>query len=167
MAEPATDSGRTFLDILADGVEEGIVTTFSSICGSARAGEREAWWNTEDSVIGIISFTGEVPLTVNIGFPRKSAEQITRKFTGMEFDYNSPEMGDLIGELANVFAGDLIVCLERARISVKMSLPTVARGQARIVPMGGQTTVDFQFSTPSGDFWAMLCTMKSVALIKR
>ena len=49
------------------------------------------------------------------------------KFTGFELDYDSPDMGDVVGEMVNVLAGDIVSRLRDGCIKVAMSLPTIIK----------------------------------------
>lgn len=42
--------------------------------------------------------------------------------------YNSPDMGDVVGELTNCLAGDIVARLAKDEIKVGMSLPIIMRG---------------------------------------
>ncbi|GJL78036.1 MAG: hypothetical protein NPINA01_10250 [Nitrospinaceae bacterium] len=81
-----------------------------------------------DGVVGIISFVGDASWILMLALPKASAESIAEKFCGFEVSYESPEMGDVVGELANVLAGDIVARLAAEEIKVVMSLPTVMRG---------------------------------------
>ena len=85
--------------------------------------------NIGDGVVGIISFVGDASWILMLALPRDSAETLAEKFCGFEVDYSSPDMGDVIGELANVMAGDIVARMGQEGVKVAMSLPTVLRGQ--------------------------------------
>ena len=85
--------------------------------------------NIGDGVVGIISFVGDASWILMLAFPKDSAETLAEKFCGFEVPYDNPDMGDVIGELANVMAGDIVARMGVQGVKVAMSLPTVLRGQ--------------------------------------
>ncbi len=66
-------------------------------------------------------------------------------------------MGDAVGELANILAGDVSARLECQRIKAQMSLPTVARGHdvALSSPVG-KPSLRLEFDCPHGRFGCRL-----------
>ena len=85
--------------------------------------------NIGDGVVGIISFVGDASWILMLAFPKDSAETLAEKFCGFAVPYDNPDMGDVIGELANVMAGDIVARMGVQGVKVAMSLPTVLRGQ--------------------------------------
>ncbi|MCH8207859.1 MAG: chemotaxis protein CheX, partial [Nitrospinae bacterium] len=81
-----------------------------------------------DGVVGIISYVGDITWLMMMGFPKDCAIGLVNKFTGFELDYDSPDMGDVVGEMANVLAGDIVARLREGCIKVTMSLPTIIKG---------------------------------------
>ena len=43
-----------------------------------------------------------------LGLPRQTASNLVLAFAGCEIDFDSPDMGDAVGELANILAGDFV-----------------------------------------------------------
>jgi CheY-specific phosphatase CheX len=82
----------------------------------------------EDGVVGIISYFGDISWLMMLGFPKECAIGLVAKFTGFELDYDSPDMGDVVGEMANVLAGDVVARLRDGSVKVAMSLPTIIKG---------------------------------------
>lgn len=114
-----------------------------------------------DGLVGIISFTSDVPWSLLLGLPRETAITFAVKFTGMEIDFDSPDMGDLVGELTNILAGDATAQLDAVGITAQMSVPTAARGSdLEILLPGGLPSVRMNFSSPEGDFWVKVVTAK-------
>ena len=113
-------------------------------------------------IVGIISFVGDVSWLLMLVLPKASANSLAAKFTGFEVDYDGPDMGDVVGELANVLAGDMVGRLSVAGIKVAMSLPTIMRGNdvEPLLPRGISADKMF-FTSPQGDFWLRLAGSKS------
>jgi CheY-specific phosphatase CheX len=79
-------------------------------------------------MFAIMGFMGDFTWAYTLILPRNITPQFVQSFTGFEIAYHNPDMGDVVGELANVLAGDVISTLNSRRIVARMGLPTVARG---------------------------------------
>ena len=113
---------------LTDTVIGSVVSIFNTILGSEpKFDGDDSDKKIGDGVVGIISFVGDVTWLLMLAIPRKSAEAISLQFTGFEVDYESPEMGDVVGELANVLAGDIVARFARQNTKIGMSLPKIGR----------------------------------------
>lgn len=82
-----------------------------------------------DGVVGIISFVGDASWMLMLALPKDSAETLAEKFCGFTVEYDSPDMGDVIGELANVMAGDIVARMGGEGVKIAMTLPTILRGR--------------------------------------
>ncbi len=104
-----------------------------------------------DGVVGIISYVGDVTWLMMMGFPKDCAIGLVEKFTGFELDYDSPDMGDVIGEMANVLAGDIVARLRDASVKVALSLPTIIKG-SNVEPLlpRGFPSKKLIFTVPEG-----------------
>jgi chemotaxis protein CheX len=108
-----------------------------------------------DGVIGVISFLGDLDWSLSLGFPRETAVALSAKFAGFEIEFDSADMGDVIGEMANVVAGDVVARLADCGIQVQMSMPTVTRGhEMEVLSSSRQKCCGRLFITPDGLFWA-------------
>ncbi len=108
-------------------------------------------------VVAVIPFLGDPLWSLALVLPEAAAVAAARGFAGFDIPYDSPDMGDLVGEMANVIAGDVVARLEAARVSVRMALPTVARGQdVELLPPTRACESRLTFSTPSGGFQVRL-----------
>ena len=54
---------------------------------------------------------------------------VSEKFAGFEFEFDSEDMNDLVGELSNIMAGDAKNRLLDLGVETTLSLPTVIRGK--------------------------------------
>ncbi|MDM7914999.1 MAG: chemotaxis protein CheX, partial [Candidatus Eisenbacteria bacterium] len=97
-----------------DALLKSVEATFGAICGESPvfAGE-SAEAASASNVLGIIAVVGDLSWSVTLGFPQQTAEQLACKFAGFEIPFESSDMGDVVGELANVLAGDLVAQLDR------------------------------------------------------
>jgi len=111
-------------------VSDSVASIFNTIFGvSPEYNGDDDSRNIGDGVVGIISFVGDASWILMLALPKDSAETLAEKFCGFEVEYDSPDMGDVIGELANVMAGDIVARMGVEGVKVAMSLPTVLRGQ--------------------------------------
>jgi CheY-specific phosphatase CheX len=144
---------------ITDAVKAAVETTFAQILGEKPVCKAAAPAVEGPSVAGILSFVGDVCWTLTLVMTKDIAPSLARKFTGMDFSFDSSDMGDVAAELVNVLAGDVIAQLERRRIKSKMSLPTVARGDPLVfVPEKGLTVARLDFASRYGNFWFRVAT---------
>ncbi len=139
---------------LFDCVRDSAQATFEMICGGTPACvSSEDYDKTVDGITSVISLVGDVTWTVILSVPEPTAVALSAKFAGFEIPFDSSDMNDVIGELVNVLAGDIVARLDERSVKVDMSLPTVARGKEMTLHMpGGTPAVDYVFSTPEGVF---------------
>ncbi len=166
MAETSPVASKNGLDdSTIQCLKDSVITTFSSICGL------EPVCNSEnangaahcDGIVGIISIVGEdSALSLMLGFPRDSATAMAMQFAGFEIPFDSSDMGDVIGELANVLAGDAVARLQNIGMNVEMSLPTVVRGSnVELLMPGDLPSSRIQFELPDCQFWLKIVSSKS------
>lgn len=148
--------------VLRYNVQEAVIECFDKICGVASSNIAERDAESCDGIVGIISFVGDVTWSLILGLPHESAVRIAEQFAGFEIPFDSADMGDVIGELANVLAGVINGRLESAGITVHMSLPTVARGSdVELLLPGNLTSEWLHFSTIDQPFWVKLVVAKA------
>ena len=139
---------EAFIDSLTPILEEPPQMEFSSV-----------GFEDGPGITGVISFTGAVPMTIMIGLPADTAGAIAEAFTGMEIPFDEPDMSDLIGELANVIAGDVSARLELEGMQVQMSLPTVVRGlQVNVAKSEATSTAQIAMQAKEGKGWVRVTT---------
>jgi CheY-specific phosphatase CheX len=108
-------------------------------------------------ITSIISFTGDKLLILTVSLPRNVAEDIAKEFSGFELEFDSEDMADFIGELANLIAGDFVAQLEEAKVFVQMGLPTVIRGQDfELIQNDKLPHRTFKFSIEAGELFIKL-----------
>lgn len=169
MSAGPTTAAPPFPAPIADGVKAAIESTFRSILGDAPAiapddGDASAW----SGLIGIISFLGDINWTFSLGIPQATAPALIEKFAGFAIPFDSPDMNDVIGELANVIAGDIVAQLDRRKIKAQMSLPMVVRGsEIEVTPPGGALSLRVACGSAFGSFWYKLAAAKTGSLALR
>ncbi len=161
--------GDRMPEVLTECVNNSVASIFNTIIGSEPVYEGDGEdRKLGDGVIGIISFVGDVSWLLMLVLPKKSAVAISSKFCGFDVDYESPDMGDVVGELANVLAGDIVSRLKSESITVAMSLPTVMRGHdvEPLLPRG-LPEEKMLFNLPEGRFMVRVAGASRSDLIGR
>jgi CheY-specific phosphatase CheX len=139
-------------------VKQAVTATFSSILG-----EEPVWRECDElvpaaeSLVGVITLTGDHPTHLMFAFPEATAVAVAAKFVGMEIDFSSADMDDAAGELVNIAGGDLVAQLEAAGIWLKISPPKTARGEdAERIWRDSRPGAQMRFDTAEGEFWAKI-----------
>jgi chemotaxis protein CheX len=107
-------------------------------------------------IIGIISLVGDVEWSVFFGLPRDTAVAAAQKFAGFDIPFESEDMGDAIGELTNMLAGQIKLNLDQKGVAVDISLPSVIRAENMTVLVQRQSSssVDKRcFTSELGKLW--------------
>lgn len=111
---------------------------------------------TGDVVFATIPVRGAVKWTVVLGFERDAAVQAAARFGIDDIAFDDPDIGDVIGELANQVAGYLKKLLDEKGVIVDISLPTVLRARGielLIQPRNSKRVDQVCFNSPIGKFW--------------
>ena len=164
----STETGD-FAGVIADSVKTSVGVTFESIFGQPPAiVESEPSAEPCARVASVISFFGTQPWSLTLIVPEQTAVAMALKFTGFEVPFDSADMGDVVGELTNVLAGQVVADLLRRSIQAQMSLPTVARGNDVEMLRGkGAATRHLGYTSPQGHFWFEVCTASNVQRLCR
>jgi len=156
-------STQTQMDTAAKLLAESVVFIISTVCKvqpvlSAQRSEANL---AGQKISGVVSLMGNVDMTMFLGLPPATAVVFAAKFAGFAVPFESPDMADAVGELTNMIAGDLKIRLDRGRIKVNISIPTVFRGQDLAVTTPSWEVVkEHSFTTEHGPFTAGLCSKK-------
>jgi chemotaxis protein CheX len=115
--------------VITSCVSDSVASIFNTIFGAVPQYDGDdVGKSVGDGVVGIISFVGDASWMLMLALPKESAETLAEKFCGFEVEYESPDMGDVIGELANVMAGDIVARMGVEGVKIAMTLPTILRG---------------------------------------
>ena len=154
---------------IADAVQSSVGITFSSIFGEAPV--PMAVDGPDESparVASVISFFGTTPWALTLVLPEPTAVAMALKFTGFEVPFDCADMGDVVGELTNVLAGEVVAQLTRRNIQSQMSLPMVARGHdVELLRPSGAPANQLAYQSPQGHFWFEICTAAAVQRLCR
>jgi chemotaxis protein CheX len=115
--------------VLADGLSRAVPASFGFLRGLYRQpGAPSCSARPCDGLFAIMDFLGDFNWAYTLILPRTTAPAMVEAFAGFSIPYPHPDMGDVVGELANVLAGEVISTLHARKIKTRMGLPTVARG---------------------------------------
>lgn len=159
---------------LAPHVVPSVSEAFASFCGAPPAPQVKLQNpGPINGIMGVISFVGDLQCSLALGLPEPTAKALAQQFSGFEIAYDSNDMADVAGELANVLAGRFAVKLETQRLKSKMSIPVVVRGHdMMLMVLDGEASKRLYFSCAAGEFWVdVVCAtpaeIPSAAAVKR
>jgi CheY-specific phosphatase CheX len=82
------------------------------------------------------------------------AEQSVHRFCGMEIPFDSEDMSDAVGELTNIFVGQVKAALDQRGVDVEISLPSVLRAQQlQVVAHSKGKKLSQAYNTECGPMW--------------
>lgn len=147
-----------FLPAVSTAVKEAAVTFFETACGLKVSQTADPPMTAACSAVtGIISFVGDETWSFALVLPEASATTVAKAFAGFDIPFDSPDMGDLVGEMANVMAGDIVARLAAQDITAHMSLPLVVRGHdVEFLSQSNACSARMGFDTPCGTLWFRL-----------
>lgn len=169
MSEVLAPPADTFPRAISAAVQEAATAFFTTSCGLEHVPEADGSEEAQCAgIMSTISFMGDKPWAFAMALPEAAAVMIGKAFAGFEVEFDSPDMGDLMGEIANVIAGDISARLEAKGVKAQMSLPTSVRGEnvALLVPHGVSTT-RLLFAGPNGKCWFNLVSARTDGLAFR
>jgi hypothetical protein len=145
-------------------VKKSVIDTFASISGEEPVYIEER--NNKDPLNGIIGniavFNPEQTLSLMLAIPKETAVGLSEVFVGMELPFESGDMGDLIGEISNILAGDVAANIEKVGFRGQSSLPTATRGSDLTLFMPNKPpTEKMKFSGVNGIFWLNMALCES------
>jgi chemotaxis protein CheX len=109
-------------------------------------------------VTGLIGLTGEVSGTVSVSFSEKSIFAIVTKMFGEEVSSMSEEIGDAVGEIANMISGQARQVLEGMGRPLQAAIPSVIMGKGhQICHITSHPVIAIPFAMDSGGFTIEVC----------
>lgn len=135
---------------------QSVTSILNSTCGVAVQPRDNPPEVTPGGVmIGIISLVGDLEWSVFFGLAQETAVSLAAKFAGFDIPFDSPDMGDAIGELTNILGGDVKARLDAKGVHVDISLPTVIRADNIHVLIQKNASIEkVCFDSPVGSLWA-------------
>jgi len=158
MVQINLDTGKQPLSMFVHYVIQSVTESFSAMCGVSLEHQETAEEEKQfEGVVGIISLVGDGNWSLMLCLPKDTAIALAERFAGFDIPFESDDMGDVVGELVNVLAGDVSARLDRAGARAELSLPTVARGiNVELLKTDRQLYESMHFKTPDGRFWLKL-----------
>ncbi len=143
-------------------VIEAAQSVLGSTCG-AEAAEAQSQMLPVQSVIGaFVPLAGDLNVNVFLGLPSDTATALAAKFAGFAIPFESSDMGDAVGELTNMLAGQIKAMLDKKGIAAELSVPCIMRDES-LSTVGQQAGALVTFQTPVGLVWAGLVTGEQAA----
>ena len=163
MSTYSAPSKLTIDPILTNSVQESVLNVMSLLTGiTPTTAVLDQAIAIVDGICGTIAFVGDASLSIMVYCTRLSAVEVAEALAGFEMDYDHPDMGDAIGELANIFAGDIVARLDSHGVVVNMGLPSVFRGHDIEVLLSKNTTSLWcAFELPKSTFWVEIVAKAS------
>lgn len=110
-----------------------------------------------EGMVGSISLVGDVDWSVVLSIPRGTAPKLVESFAGLEIPFDGPDMGDAVGEMANLIAGEVKVQLDGIGLSAEISLPQVFRGEIiEVLQLPHVPAKLLAFECLSGPLWVAI-----------
>jgi chemotaxis protein CheX len=106
------------------------------------------------AVAAVIALVGDVEWSLLSGLPRRTACAAAERFAGEPIPFDSDDMGDAIGALTNMIAGNIKTRLGRENLTVRLSLPSVISGaNLQILSQREMPSPIQRHTSPLGDLW--------------
>ncbi len=158
------NGAKSIPEEITDVVKQSVINTFTNI-----SGEEPAYVEgngNDDPLNGIIGniavFNTEHTLSLMLAIPKETALKLSEIFIGMEIPFESDDMGDLVGEVSNILAGEVAANIEQIGFRGQSSLPTATRGSdLRLFMPNKPPTKKMKFEGPNGEFWLNMALSES------
>lgn len=149
-----------------DCVTQAAAQIFNSTCGVEVALVPEQDLSDDGVVLGIISLVGEVEWSLFLGLPRQTAVSVAAKFAGFEIPFDSNDMGDAVGELTNIFAGQVKALLDERGVKAEISLPSVLRAEnMHVLIQRHASAAKVCYQTDLGKFWTGILACRNAVVM--
>lgn len=152
----------------SDAVPEAVHEILMMACGTvAEQCEEFGEEVMEDGVIiAVVSIMGGVDWSIYLGLPRDTAMQLAMAFCGFEIPFDSEDMGDAIGEVANILAGNVKQILDKRGVDVEISLPSVMRVDGlHVLKQRDSATSKTCYHSSVGKFWTGVVSGKAPGIV--
>ncbi len=151
----------------AECVGEAAIEILGSACGvQLEPQECDENLGSDGVVIGVISIVGDVEWSIFFGLPKVSAMALAAKFAGFEIPFDSEDMGDAVGELTNILAGEIKRRLAGKSVAVTIALPSVIRAESiHVLNRRDTSAVKMCYSCEAGKLWTGVISPKEGGFI--
>lgn len=150
------------LDLYREDLIRIVECVFQTMMGLEANAGGESWTGASDTVTAAVHFVGEWKGAALIECRRQQALLFAGRFLGIgEAADLDDDVRDVIGELANMVAGNLKSLLPKG---VELSMPSVVEGRDYAMYLCGVTAAEcIRFTTEAGDFRVSVAEMMSPA----
>lgn len=158
------NGARSIPKEINDVVKQSVINTFENISGTApECIDENVDSGPLNGIIGNIAvFNTEHTLSLMLAIPKETALNLSEIFIGMQIPFESDDMGDLVGEVSNILAGEVAANIEKIGFRGQSSLPTATRGSDLTLFMPNKPpTTKMKFSGPNGEFWLNMALSES------
>lgn len=152
----------------SDAVDEAVKEILMMACGTVAepCEDKGTDMLVDGVIISVISVMGDVDWSIFLGLPRDTAEALSQAFCGFEIPFDSEDMGDAVGEVTNILAGNVKQILDKRGVEVEISLPSVMRANGLEVLVGrGSSATKNCFESQVGYFWTGVVAGKSPGIV--
>lgn len=149
---------------IVEKVRESVVNTFGSMLGEEPSYIPSSNGNNPlNGIVGNVTvFNSSHTLSLMLAIPKETAVYLSEVFIGMELPFESDDMGDLIGEVSNILAGDVAANIEKVGFRGQSSLPTATRGSDLTLFMPNKPpTKKMKFMSTNTEFWLTMVLSES------
>lgn len=149
---------------IVDMVVKSTKSTMASISGEEPIFlEQCEYIASMDGIIGNIAVFNPVhTLSLMLAVPKDTAVSMSEKFCGVELEFDSDDIGDFIGEISNILAGEVAANVETVGFRGQSSLPTATRGSdLRLFLPNKPPSARLKFTGGDGNFWVYLALYES------
>ena len=109
-------------------------------------------------VSGIIGLAGDMNGIISVTFTEKCILHIVTGMFGDEVKELTEEIGDAVGEIANIISGQARQKLEAQGTNLQAAIPSVVIGKGHTIShLTKQPIIALPFSTKGGDFTVEIC----------
>jgi chemotaxis protein CheX len=157
-------NSETIPDEIIEVAKQSVMNTFESILGARPQYVKDS--GPEGPLNGMIGnvavFNPDITLSLMIVIPKETALALSEVFIGVEIPFESDDMGDLIGEVSNILAGEVAANIEKIGIRGQSSLPTATRGSDLTLFMPNKPpSKKMKFQGRNGEFWLNMALSQS------
>lgn len=142
-------------------VAEAGVVVFATACGQTlQSCENCEDFGNDRVVTGVISIVGDVEWSIFLVLPEATAIALVVKFAGFEVPFDSDDMGDAVGELTNILAGEVKRKLDAKGVKANITLPSIFRSEGLDLLVQRHTSVTKTcFVCEGGKLWTgVICS---------
>ncbi len=157
----STDTILANSDVVALAAEEALGAT----CGIKMQRCEAPETGDTPLILSVIALVGDIEWSIFLGLPRPAATGLVGKFFGFEIPFEAPDMGDAVGELANILGGKCKSLLDARGIKAELSLPSVVRAEnVQVLKQSSAASSRVCYHSDVGELWVGVAAGRSTRL---